>query len=167
MNLQTLGRKSATSSVNEPDIASDKHCVFRCGETWFSVPAVSVREIVMTPELVAVPDCHEALVGLCHLRSDFIPVVTLQSLLDSAASIANDNSSCLLVFDHACAWALLISGSAGLEAIETIVSQDSRSDHDHSVVIGTAMFRDRIVRVLNPNALLAKAQQAFEGHWNY
>ena len=121
----------------------------------------------MAPELVAVPDCHEALAGLCHLRSDFIPVVTLQSLLDAAATTTNDNSACLLVFDNVCPWSLLISGSAVLESIETIVSQESRSDHDHSVIIGTAMFRDRIVRVLNPNALLAKAQQAFEGHWNH
>lgn len=146
--------------------ASNKHCVFRCGDSWFSVPAVSVREIVIAPELVRVPNCHRALAGLGHLRSEFVPVIDLGALLDIDQCQDLSEHDCLLVLDGSSVWSLLIAESAALESIETIVSQEARTDNASNVNIGTAMYRDRIVRVLNPSGLLAIAQQAFEQHWN-
>ncbi len=146
--------------------ASTKHCVFRCGDSWFSVPAVSVRQIAIAPELVQVPNCHRALVGLGRLRSEFVPVIALGSLLDIDQSTDLEAQHCLLVLEGSSAWSLLISESAGLESMETIVSQEARAESTQNAVIGTAMFRDRIVRVLDPNGLLATAQLACEKYWN-
>lgn len=146
--------------------ASDKHCVFRCGDAWFSVPAVAVRQLVVTPEIVKVPDCHRALVGLGRLRGEFVPIVALGRLLDIDQSNQPPTGDCLLVLEGNCVWSLLISESIALESLETIVSQDAKTESNNNVAIGTAMFQDRIVRVLNPSGLLARAQCALDQYWN-
>lgn len=161
---QTPAAPTTTSLSDIP--ASNKHCVFRCGDSWFSVPAVSVREIVIAPELVRVPHCHRALAGLGHLRSEFLPVIALGALLGSDQPMDLSEHDCLLVFAGSSVWSLLIAEAAALESMETIVSQEARPENTGNVSIGTAMFRDRIVRVLNPNGLLAAAQQVFEQHWH-
>ncbi len=160
----TLSPRSHASRSDIP--ASDKHCVFRCGDAWFSVPAVAVRQIVLTPEIVKVPHCHRALLGLGRLRGEFVPIVALGRLLDIDQSSQTPAGDCLLVLEGKCLWSLQISESIALEFLETIVSQEAKTDSTNNIVIGTAMFQDRIVRVLNPNGLLSKAQCTFDQYWN-
>ncbi len=155
------------TSASRSDIpASDKHCIFRCGDAWFSVPAVAVRQIVVTPDIVKVPHCHQALLGLGRLRGEFVPIVALGRLLEIDQSSQPPTGDCLLVLEGKCIWSLQISESIALEFLETIVSQEARTDTSSDMVIGTAMFQDRIVRVLNPAGLLARAQTTFEQFWN-
>ncbi len=160
----TLTHRSHAALSDIP--ASDKHCVFRCGEAWFSVPAIAVRQIVVTPDIVKVPHCHRALVGLGRLRGEFVPIVALGRLLDIDQSSQLPTGDCLLVLEGKCIWSLLISESIALESLETIVSQEAKTESTNNVVIGTAMFQDRIVRVLNPSGLLARAQCTFDQYWN-
>ncbi len=150
---------------------SDKHCVFRCGRSWFSVPAISVREISIAPQLVRVPDCHPSLAGLCHLRSEFVPVISLGALLDidettfDPADLSHGQDR-LLVINSTSVWSLLIAEAAALESLETVVTPEVRmEDANLGAVMGTAMFRDKIVRVLNPNSLYRLAQLALEDLW--
>jgi chemotaxis signal transduction protein len=167
--VHMLTTQTATTPTNATlsDVpAFNKHCVFRCSDSWFSVPAVSVREVVLAPELVRFPNCHRALAGLGHLRSEFVPVIALETLLNLQQRESRSADDCLLVLEGNCVWSLLISESAALQSLETIVSQESLAENTNNVVIGTAMFQDRIVRVLNPNGLLATAQHAFEQYWN-
>ena len=119
----------------------------------------------MAPNLVRVPSCHQALVGLGHLRGEFIPVIALDRLMGTGSAQEASQLNCLLVFQGSSIWSLLVSDSAALESIETIVSPDGRGENANSVVIGTALFQDRIVRVLNPAGLLANAQQVLEQFW--
>ncbi len=153
------------STLSDSPIA-DKHCVFRCGDSWFSVPAIAVRQLVVTPEIVKVPHCHRALVGLGRLRGEFVPIVDLGRLLDIDPTGRSSAGDCLLVLEGKCIWSLLISESVALEALETIVSQEAKADSTHNVTIGTAMFQDRIVHVLNPNGLLARAQSSLDQFWH-
>lgn len=145
---------------------TDKHCVFRCGEAWFSVPAVSVREISVAPALVRVPDSHRSLAGLCHLRSEFVPVLSLEALLDLRSSGGAPAHDRLLVFNGTSVWALAIAEAAALESLETIVNPETKNDDAGlNAVIGTAMYGEQIVRVLNPNSLFRLGQQALESLW--
>lgn len=146
--------------------ARDKHCVFRCGDSWFSVPAVSVREISIAPELVRIPDSHPSMAGMCHLRSEFIPVISLGTLLGLEGCDTSQAQDRLLVLEGSSAWSLLIAEAASLESLETIVSPEAQMDDARlSAVMGTAMFRDQIVRVLNPKSLFRLAQQALDDQW--
>jgi purine-binding chemotaxis protein CheW len=161
---QTTASLTNTSLSHLP--TSNKHCVFRCGDSWFSVPAVAVRQIVVIPELVRIPHCHRAIAGLGRVRGEFVPVISLDTLLEIDQSNESPASACLLVLEGNCNWSLLISETIALEYLETIVSQNARLENPNNVVIGTAMFRDHIVRVLNPGGLLATAQSAFDQFWN-
>lgn len=163
-STSTLTARPHASLSDSP--ASDKHCVFRCGDEWFSVPAVAVRQLVVTPDIVKVPHCHRALVGLGRLRGEFVPIVSLGRLLDIDQSNQLPTGDRLLVLEGQCVWSLLISESIALESLETIVWQEAKTESNNNVTIGTAMFQDRIVRVLNPNGLLARAQCALDQYWN-
>ena len=158
------------AAASDDSLGNQKHCVFRCDDAWFSVPAMAVREIVVAPQIVRVPHCHPALAGLAHLRSEFVPVARLQQLLDQEAIEAGtpaeiSPTDCLLIFEGSSVWSLLISDTAALASLETIVSPEAGGDARHNSVIGTAMFQERIVRVLSPTELLGTAQRCFEDFW--
>ncbi len=59
----------------------DQFCIFRVGSESFALAASSVREVAEHPPVVRVPDSPSALVGLCHLRNEFLPVLSLRDLL--------------------------------------------------------------------------------------
>ena len=104
----------STLTTNSPSVvatladhsASDKHCVFLSGREWFSVPAVAVREITIVPPLVKVPESDASLAGLCHLRSEFVPVVLLNSLLDGDACDYSHPHNKLLVLNGSNVWGI-------------------------------------------------------------
>jgi chemotaxis signal transduction protein len=146
--------------------ASDKHCIVRIGTSWFSIPADAVREITIAGELVAVPHCHRVLAGLCHLRSEFVPVIALDALLDVDGLRDARESGKLVVIGGRNVWALGIAEAAAIESLETLVAPETRiDDGNSSPVLGTAMFRNQIVRVLDPNTVFRLAQQALENQW--
>jgi len=145
---------------------SDKHCIFRSGPTWFSVPAISVREIAIAPEIVPVPNCHPALTGLCHLRSEFIPVLQLNALLEHDSPRATESQNKLLVINGHSPWSFLIAEAAALQSSETLIAPDGRGDDaSQTAMMGTAMYRGQIVRVLDPTRLFRLAQRTLEGFW--
>ncbi|MGI9471970.1 MAG: chemotaxis protein CheW [Rubripirellula sp.] len=165
MTTTTLNASGAIATLAAHS-DSDKHCVFLSGAAWFSVPAVAVREITIAPPLVKVPESDKSLAGLCHLRSEFVPVILLNSLLDGDACDYSQPHNKLLVIHGASAWGILIAEAAALESLETIVTPDSRLDEaNHSPVMGTAMFRDQIVRVMDSNRIFGLAQRSLEKAW--
>lgn len=165
--MHATAAQESSSTATLSDLAeSDKHCIFRCDQSWFSLPAIAVREIAVAPDLVGVPNCHGSLAGLCHLRSEFIPVVSLPQLLSVESPETNELQSNLLVINGSSVWAIRIAEAAALESLETLVSPDLRMDDmTPSPVTGTAMFRDQIVRVLDPVSVLRMAQQSLERGW--
>ena len=146
---------------------ADKHFLFRCEQSWFSVPATSVREVTVAPDFVTVPGCHHAVEGLCRQQSEFIPVISLAALLDLDSSHERQENNQLLTLLAGSVWAIRIAEAVGLEHLETIPSQELRtSDCGPSCVIGTSAFDEHVIRVLNPERLYQQAQRALEGQWN-
>lgn len=165
MNSVTASSTSPNAALNDLS-GSDKHCVFRSGASWFSLPAIVVREISIAPDLVRVPHCHQSFAGVCHLRSEFIPVIMLNTLLNIDKLPSAQPHNKLMVINGTNVWSLLIAEAATIESLETIVTPDTRMDDaTHSAVMGTAMSRDQIVHVLDPNGLFRIAQQALDDFW--
>lgn len=161
-----MHRTDTQTSTIEPDQA-DKHFLFRCEQSWFSVPAVTVREVTVAPDFVTMPGCHQAVEGLCRQQSEFIPVISLAALLDLDSSQERQENNQLLTLSTGAVWAIRIAEAAGLEHLDTIPSQELRpGDCGPSCVIGTSAFDERVIRVLNPERLYQQAQQALEGQWN-
>lgn len=147
--------------------AVDKHCVFRCGGSWYSLLATSVREVMMAPPWVRMPGGDTALAGLCHVRNEFIPALSLPALLGEAEATGTSNGKLLVIGGSAGNWALLVDEVVALEPLETLTMPDARSvDHRQAAVLGTATFRDQVVRVLDPNRLYRSAEHRLRDSWN-
>ncbi len=157
---------SGTVTLEAPS-ATDKHCLFRSGLSWFAVPAIVVREIAISPALVRVPHSDAALAGMCHLRSEFIPVISLKALLRLEGGRDERPDRQLLVIKSSSVWSLQIAEAAAIRSLETLATPDTRGDESNPTpVIGTAMFQEQIVRVLDPGGIFRLAQQTLENLWS-
>lgn len=163
--MQTLTPTRAT--IDRPNNTdAGKQFVFRTGSLWFSVPAIAVREVTIAPQWVRVPGCHSSLQGLCHLRSEFIPVIALQQLLNLDGITGNERQDKLIIFGGRISWAIPVVEAAALESLETLITPELRQeDGNPNLIMGTAIFRDQIVRVLDANAVLRLAQKSLEESW--
>ena len=149
-----------------PMTETRRHCVFRCQENRYGLPATSVREITYAPELSSVPDSDASLAGMCHFRSEFIPVIRIDALLGGRSFRKDENEMLLVLNSSTGPWAVLISEVLALEALDTLTGGDTSIDDPVAgVVLGTAMFRDDVVRVLDAHRLQQLAQSQLESHW--
>ncbi|MDG2223545.1 MAG: chemotaxis protein CheW [Rubripirellula sp.] len=150
-----------------PNLDSGKQFVFRTGALWFSVPAIAVREVTIAPALVSVPGCHASLAGLCHFRSEFIPVLALERLLDMDGIHPSEPQDRLIILGDRVRWAIPVAEAAALESLETLVTPELRhEDGNPGLIMGTSIFRGQIVRVLDEKAVLRLAQKSLEETWH-
>ena len=158
---------SATTPSQVTHIGSDRHCVVRCQNSWYAFPATAIREITYAPPLASLPGSHPLLAGICHLRSEFLPVIRINLLLSDEFSTLPTDLKLLVLGSNSGNWGILVSEVAALEALETLSNSDMHSDDPvSSVVQGTAMFRDEVVRVLDPIRLQQFAQVQLQRHWH-
>lgn len=156
-----------TQQPTVSEYQTDQHFMFRCGASWFSVPATAVRELTLAPEIVSVPGCDRTFEGLCRQQSEFIPVIALDALLDFEEPDQANSHSQLLTLAGNNIWAIRIAEAAGLETLDTIASTDTfQSNANSQGVVGTATHGDKFVRVLNPDQLYKTTHQALEASWS-
>lgn len=71
-----------------------------------------------------------------------------------------------MVINGSSVWAILIAEAAALESLETLIAPEARMDDlNPTPVTGTAMFRDEIIRVIDPMIVFRMAQQSLESLW--
>jgi len=123
---------------------------------------MSVREVVTLPALVSVPATHPVVEGLCHLRAEFLPVLRLAVLVNQE-SATGQRSQVMVMTGAGGPWALSVDQVVALEPLEVVINFD---DHDRSsVVMGSANYRDQVVRVLNHTSLIRCAQGLLKSYW--
>ena len=145
---------------------SDKHCVFQCGDSIFSLPATTVREVTMLPPIVAVPLSHPALAGIGNVRSEFLPVIDLEPLIGNQATLCNGGSQLLVIESPLGGWAIAIDKVVAIDGIETHVDAVLRNENTTSVMLGTATYGGKVISVLDVNGLQRIAQQTLETQWS-
>jgi chemotaxis signal transduction protein len=156
----------STETATRSNPAVDNYCVFRCGETWFSLPALSVREVMSSPKLFPVPHCHASLAGLCHVRNEFLPVVHLQVLLGGEAPKNSRGGQLLIVNTTGVSWAFLIDRAVAIDSLDLSINPDIRLDDGLSAAfLGTATYGEHVVRVLDPNSLYRLAEESLRRGW--
>ena len=93
-------------------------------------------------------------------------MISLSGLLKIETRESADPTK-LVVLGGAQPYGLLVEEATALESLETIIAPDLRGDDaGPTPVLGTAMYRDKIVRVLDPNGIFRMARQGLEGLWN-
>ena len=153
-----------TASTNN---VCDQYCVFRADDAEYAVSAELVREVADLVPIVPVPEAPPMLVGMCHLRTEFIPVLGVNSLIGAGQSHLRD-ASCLLVIDSEDGpWALIIQRALTLEVLE-VGDTDAQGDWDNvsRMTLGTATYRDRVVRVLDASRMYRIAAETLEVQWS-
>ena len=144
---------------------SDKHCVFRCGDVMFALPATTVREVTIMPTIVSVPLSHPTLAGIGNVRSEFLPVIDLEPLVGNQARLAADTGQLLVIVSPLGCWAIAIDRVIAIDGIETHIDASQRNENTISVLLGTATYDGKVISVLDVNGLQRIAQQTLEGQW--
>jgi chemotaxis signal transduction protein len=134
----------------------EKFCVLRLGASWFALPATSVREVGPRPSLVPVPGCSSILAGLCHLRNEFLTVLRLAAALGEEDLGESGENQLLVMAGTGGSWALLVDQVVALESLEVAMNSEGSAGRS-PLVMGSANYRDHVVRILNPSGLFALA----------
>jgi chemotaxis signal transduction protein len=143
----------------------DQYCVFCVGRAEFAVSAASVREVADLVPIVRVPQSAAVLKGLCHHRNEFLPVLSLPALLHESSQSDFDCRFLLVMEGGDGPWALPISRAIGLESLEMASIGETAGDVSRPVVMGTASFRDGVVRILDTDRLYQAAVGVLSDAW--
>jgi chemotaxis signal transduction protein len=160
--IETTGKKMARSEL-QPD---EKYCIVRKGNSWFAIPALSVREITSSDSAIPVPRSHPVLAGLCQLRNEFLPVLRLFDRTEQEPSAPKRDTPLLVITGLSGTWAFEVDEIAGLASLDVSVDADTRSsDGWLAAVMGSATYRDKVVRLLDANRLYRLAERELRGAW--
>ena len=144
------------------------HCVFRSGAGRFALPADAVREVLPCPALVAVPHSDPVLVGVCHLRSEFVPVLRPNELALEGERHPPTEQQLIVIDQKGGPWGLLVDQVAGLMSLELSAAADDEAGEvqDTSALVGWATYESEIVRVLDAQRLHAQALETLTKSWS-
>lgn len=165
MNV-TKTRNSSPASLSSVDLQTcERYCVFQYGDACFGVLATTVREVALRPKVSVVPGAGSMLVGLCHLRNEFLPVVQLRDGVFDVNS-SSQNQQIVVVSAAGGSWALLVDRVIGLVPLEVSLSSEGSSAIGwSSSVMGSASHDDQIVQVLDANALFRYFDASLSQSW--
>ena len=153
-----------SSAVRE---VCDQYCIFRADEAEYAVSAELVREVADLVPIVPVPEAPPVLVGMCHLRTEFIPVLGVNPLIGAGESRLRDAAYLLVFQSDESPWALLIQRALSLEVLEVgYADTETEWDNVSRMTLGTATFRDDVVRVLDAARMYRIAAEVLETQWS-
>lgn len=156
--LRTIGNLSG----DQPSVPTG-YCVFRSGTSWFALPAIAVREVMPRPDIIAVPGTPSSFSGLCHVRSEFIPVLNLKVILSEQGP---SSEAVMLIMDDADGpWSLLIDEAASLENLEISDAPEPEDSESMCFVSGWATSGHSVIQVLDAARLRGKAEQELAEMW--
>lgn len=151
---------------NRPDDSSKPiatHCVFRRGLSWLALPATAVREAMPRPKMFFVPGTPETFVGLCHVRSEFIPVLNLDSVLSKTDGA--DEQIMLVLDDTDGPWAVLVDEVTSLRALELSDAPETDDFASRCAVVGWATHDNRVIQILDQTRIRQIAEQELDALW--
>ena len=94
----------------------DNFCIVRRGGSWYAITALSVREIVPAPALIAIPASPPVVAGLCHLRNEFLVVLRLDVLAGDQEPVNPQGQQMIVLAGFSGAWAVLVDEVAAPRA---------------------------------------------------
>lgn len=150
------------------------HLVFRLAGEHYATPVGEVEEVLEWQEVTVVPRCPEYLLGIINVRGNLIPVLDLRRRFGIEAEAASEDSGPspadaerhILVVRMAHGEHRLQMGFV-VDAVDGVVDIP-RDDlepppaighrFDEAAVEGVARHRERLLLVVNPDAVLSKEQ---------
>jgi chemotaxis signal transduction protein len=140
------------------------HCVFRRGRHQLAIPATQVREVLHSPAMISLPRTPPVFTGLCHLRSEFIPVLDLDSFLN--CELESQDDFLLVIEDSDCAWALMVDQVQAILSLEISDAPEVAEMNWDSAVVGWATHDQSVIQILDPGRVRELAEQQLAGTLN-
>jgi two-component system chemotaxis response regulator CheV len=127
------------------------------GSQRFAINVFKVQEVLSLPPITEIPDRHEVVVGVTHLRGQTIPVVDLRRAIKMGSTKIDENSTIIVTEYNMTVQAFLVAG------VERIVNMNWNEILPPPVGAGrshylTAISRmdDRIVEIIDVEKVLAE-----------
>ncbi len=139
------------------------HCVFRRGLSWLALPATAVREAMPRPNMVSVPGTPATFSGLCHVRSEFIPVLNLDSVLSEFER--SDDQIMLVLDDVDGPWAVLVDEVTSLKTLEVSDAPETDEFAPGSAIVGWATQGDTVIQVIDQFRIRQLAEHELDAMW--
>ena len=159
--MDQINQHYETSKV--PSMPTATHCLFRRGSFWLALPALAVREAMPRPNMVFVPGTPPIFAGLCHVRSEFIPVLNLDSVLPECDH--SDDEVMLVLDDTDGPWAVLVDEVTSLIALEVSDAPVADVFDTACAVVGWAILGDKVIQVLDQSRIRMRAEQELAANW--
>lgn len=145
---------------------NDHYCVFQAEDSVWAIAASSVREIADTAQIVVVPEAPPEVVGVCHVRMEFVPVLSLPGLLGETGGDQQTADFLLILDGGEGPWALPIQRALSLHTLEIAGGEAAMGGQlQSSGILGTASFRDHVLRIVDAAWLYRRAHEIIERHW--
>lgn len=127
------------------------------GQQLFAINVFKVQEVMSLPPLTEIPDRHELVVGVTHLRGQTIPVIDLRRAIKMGTTVIDENSTIIVTEYNMTVQAFLV---AGVERIvnmnwNEILPPPAGAGRSHYL---TAISRmdNRIVEIIDVEKVLAE-----------
>jgi chemotaxis signal transduction protein len=127
-------------------------------------PARVVREVMPRPALVSVPRLSKVLAGICHIRGEVLPVLTLEGLAPGAG--AAESPVLLVIDDGDDHWGVLTDEVSAIAALETSDAPDDDPRGWNSCVVGWAAYDKGVVQILDHARFRALAEDELSFGWS-
>ena len=141
---------SEAGQGSAPDAESDGDVVvLSVGPDTYAVRAVSVREVVPSPEVTPLPGAGSVVLGVCNVRGDIVPILDTSALLGLGAGPTPSHAVIVQVPD----------GEAGLSTtgVPTFTRLGERvGDADIPGQVGAYRVADGIATLLDLDALVTR-----------
>ena len=130
-------------------------CVeMRLGGETFAVPLAHIREVLPFPPLFPVPGAPPAILGLVNHRGEPLLVVDLRPLLNLPQTGLMPDSRLLVVEDGADSLGLYAEEAGEVVGVPPEQVHPHNSQAEHSVIRGEWLDRDRLLSMIDLEALL-------------
>jgi len=157
--------------LSESSRTKTQYCIFRSGERWYAVPAIEIREICTSSRLTSVPFSSGVLAGICNQLTEFIPIFSLERLLDSEANLTQQPQSSLLIFAGKQPWGIEITEVTSIIALDGLVPHENRGTENrgtqgrHRFLWGTAIYNQNVINLISLERLHSKAGVELTDWW--
>ncbi|MBZ5526920.1 MAG: chemotaxis protein CheW [Acidobacteriia bacterium] len=141
-------------------MANDFHVIgFRIGEESYGIPISMVREIVRVPNITAVPNAPETILGVINLRGKIVPVMDLRKRFGLGELHADKKSRILVVdLENRLLGLFVNSASEVLKIPSSEVEPPASmfSDGESGYVTGVGKLKGRLIILLDIAKLLLR-----------
>jgi len=140
-----------------------QHIGFKLGAEEYSVPILSVREIINVPEMTHMPRTPDYIEGVANLRGSVIPIVNTQRIVKLGGDRLAEKTEAtrvIVLISGKSAYGILVDGITGVIGIdEALIDPPEKILNGASEqFVGVAKFNGRLIVVLDPKKLLPNAE---------